>query len=270
MATATMNMTKTNVLLRGSVRARHFARLQPTCISSIREVKKAVANTNEAGRWISFERSLTEALLKSISWPPKPLGDALIVHELNLESIKPLEHLFHRMVFCAKDGLLPDEELSEVLASSERERLFIGGMVDPSSETITLVRGDLSEITAPFSAFPPSGDGTAADFTKFKVVDFGQTVQLGDYEASTDSILYENDAKYRREVRKNLLKSDESFGGSLRRLRIQRQLGRDDFYPLSEKTIARIERGEVNRIQPRTKKILAEKLHVRPEEIAGY
>jgi hypothetical protein len=109
---------------------------------------------------------------------------------------------------------LPDEELGEILQSPRRGDLLIGGFVDDASHTVTLWRGNLDSITVPFSAFPKSGDGTAPDFSRFAVTDCGQTVQFGDYEASTDSILYENDPDYRRTVKKNRLIADSSLGGS--------------------------------------------------------
>ena len=249
---------------------RKFARLQPILVSSVGDVKRTVANTKQTNLWISFERALTDALLRSVDWPTKSLGDVLIVHKPSLANMAVLAKCFHRVAFCDEQGFLPDDELSEVLASPNRDNLLIGGTADKSSKTVTLWRGNLEAVAVPFSAFPPSGDGISADFSEFKITDCGQTIQLGNYEASTDSILYENDAKYRREVRKNLRKHDKSFGSSLRRLRKQRQLGRDDFGPLSDKTIARIERGEVERVHPRTMSILAVKLQVKPEEIGEY
>ena len=51
---------------------------------------------------------------------------------------------------------------------------------------------------APFSIFPKSGDGTAPDFTRLRLTDYGRTIALGDYEASADAILYELDPDYRR------------------------------------------------------------------------
>lgn len=270
MAVATQDKPGTIVLSRGATRIRKFASLQPIPASSVGDVRRTVASTNKTNLWISFERGLTDALLRSVDWPTKSLGDVLIVHKPNLASMAVLAKCFHRVAYCAEQGFLPDDELSEVLASSNRDNLLIGGTVDESSKTVILWRGNLEAIAVPFSMFPPSGDGLSADFSKFKIADCGQTIQLGDYEASTDSILYENDAEYRREVRKNQRKHDKSFGSSLRRLRKQRQLGRDDFSPLSDKTIARIERGEVKRVQSRTMSILAKKLQVEPEEIAEY
>jgi len=135
---------------------------------------------------------------------------------------------------------------------------------------VTLWRGNLDGITVPFSAFPRSGDGTPPDFSQFAVTDCGQTVQFGGYEASTDSILYEFDSDYRRKAKKNLLNRDSSLGGSIRRLRLLRQLRRSDFSPLTDRTIGRIERGESENIQHGTRAILAEKLGVDPDELDTF
>lgn len=166
---------------------------------------------------------------------------------------------------------LRSDELVEALAADNRKDLFIGGSVDPSSQTVTLWRGSLVPLTVPFRAFEPSGDGTTPDFSRFAIADCGQTVQLGDYEAATDALLYEFDPVYRRRVNRERLETEQSFGAALRRLRKQRGLTREDFAPeVAAKTIARIERGEVQRIQKRTLEALARRLQVRPEEIASF
>jgi DNA-binding Xre family transcriptional regulator len=129
----------------------------------------------------------------------------------------------------------------------------------------------LKPLTVPFSGFEKSGTGTMPDFDRFAVIDCGQTVELGDYEAAVDAILYEYDPEYRRRISKRRLREDQSFGASLRRLRKQRGLRREDFEPeLSAKTIARIEQGKVKRIQKRTLSALAERLSVEADEIAAF
>ncbi len=86
-----------------------------------------------------------------------------------------------------------------------------------------------------------------------------------------DAILYEYDPEFRRRISKQRLQEDQSFGASLRRLRKQRGLRREDFEPdLSAKTIARIEQGKVKRIQKKTLNALAEHLSVEPEEIETF
>ena len=126
-------------------------------------------------------------------------------------------------------------------------------------------------LTVPFSAFEKSGDGTRPDFNELSVIDCGQTVQLGDYEAAVDAILYEYDPEYRRRITKQRLREDQSFGASLRRLRKQRGLRREDFEPdLSAKTLARIEQGKVKRIHNKTFNALAKRLSVEPEDIETF
>lgn len=105
------------------------------------------------------------------------------------------------------------------------------------------------------------------------MTDYGQTIQLGSYEAATESLLYEFDPDYRRRIGKERRESDSSFGAALRRLRKQRGLRREDFAPLlSAKTVARIERGEVlpDALRDSTWEILSQKLGVKPEEIETF
>jgi hypothetical protein len=61
------------------------------------------------------------------------------------------------------------------------------------------------------------------------VVDGGQTVRLGEFEAAADAILYAFDAEARRRAKQRSIEKDASFGGALRRLRLQRGLRREDF-----------------------------------------
>lgn len=166
---------------------------------------------------------------------------------------------------------LPAEELLETLAAENREDLFIGGSVDPASQTITLWRGTLDPLTVPFTAFEVSGDGTAPDFLRFSVTDSGQTVRLGEYEAAADALLYEFDPEYRRRINRERQQNEQSFGAALRRLRKQRGLRREDFAPeITARTVARIEQGKVQRIQKKTLECLARRLQVQPDEIATF
>lgn len=93
---------------------------------------------------------------------------------------------------------------------------------------------------------------------------------LGEYEASADGILYEFDADYRRKLHKERLESDRNFGASLRRLRIQRGLKRGDFAPLSAKTLARIERNEVQKPRGKSLRTIAATLQVDPDQIESF
>ena len=66
------------------------------------------------------------------------------------------------------------------------------------------------------------------------------------------------------------IRKDASFGGSLRRLRLQKGLSRSDFAPLSSKTIARLERGEVEVPHGDTLEAIARRLGVPAAEISSY
>ena len=143
--------------------------------------------------------------------------------------------------------------------------------MSPSATSSVFWRGDLTSITVPFAAFPKSGDGIKPDFKKAKIVDCGQTLQLGPYEAAADAILYESDAEYRRKIKGLREESEQSFGASLKRLRKQLGLRREDFAPaVAAKTIARIERNEVATIQAKTRKAISARLGVPAEEIETY
>lgn len=97
-----------------------------------------------------------------------------------------------------------------------------------------------------------------------------QPLRLGRYEAAASALLYEFDPAVRRKMKARELAADRSFGASLRRLRLQRGLARADFPGVAEKSIARIERGEVERPHARNLTKIARALDVSPEEISDY
>lgn len=270
MATKTIERQKTFLLNRRTSCVKWFARLDAESLSSQTRIRDSLAHASRDTLWISFEKALTDALLKSLEWPSPSLGAVLLLHRPDVETLTVLRDCFRDVVFSLNDGFLSSEELGEVLVAENRDNLFIGGTVNPSSKTVTLWRGNLSSLTVPFSAFEPSGDGTKPDFSHFSVTDYGHTIKLGDYEAASDAILYEFDTEYRRELARQRRASEKSFGASLRRLRKQRGLRREDFAPLSPKTIARIEQGKVNQVHGRTLATIAKRLGVEADDIEDY
>jgi hypothetical protein len=181
-----------------------------------------------------------------------------------------LQAMFQRVLSREGVRLLPDEILADVLASEERDDRFIGVMVDHEDQAVILYRGNLEQVVEPFASFPERPHYPKPDFTDVEVTDYGQTLRLGDYEAATSAILYGVDADYRRRYKANLIECDQTFGGSLRRLRLQRGLKRSDFAPLDAKTIERIELSKSPKPRGRTMAIMAERLGVVAEEIETY
>lgn len=166
--------------------------------------------------------------------------------------------------------ILPIAELAEVLKQPHRGDLCIGGAVDQTLGLAVFVRGNLDVVQVPLTRFEPSGDGTEPNFGAFKIIDHGQTLRFGDYEASFDAVLYEVDDTYRRRLQSARRAEEQTFGAALRRLRLQRRVGRDGFPGISSKTIARIERGEVERPHAETLQKIAERLGVSADEIESY
>jgi DNA-binding Xre family transcriptional regulator len=263
--------TQMFLLDRAKKRASSFASLRPRVVSSLADLRTCVTHATRDSLWVSYASDLTDALVRSASTVQPTLGMGLFIHSLDMRTLPALASHFRRIAFTADGGFIPADELAEVLEAKNGSDLFIGGSVDQATETITFWRGDLKALTVPFSAFEKSGDGTHPDFDKFSVIDSGQTVRLGQYEAAVDAVLYENAPEFRRLILKKRFQEERSFGASLRRLRKQRGLRREDFEPeLSAKTIARIEQGKVKRIHAKTLGLLAERLSVSTEEIASY
>ena len=237
------------------------------------EIDEVVRLATSKVVFISLRRASTVALLKSsLSYGHRArLAQLLMIEPPPAESVPSLLGVFGTVLGLGKDSRwLPVEELVKVITGNDAANRFIGGAADLETETIALVRGDRETMVLPFSAFESSGDGREPDFSRLGFSDFGHSVVLGDYEASAEAILYENDAAYRLKLKKERLKSEQSFGASLRRLRLQRKLTQEDFAPLARKTIARIERNEVGKPHGKTLDILAQRLGVNAEQIESY
>ncbi len=229
--------------------------------------------------WISTSKEKTESLLRAATTflashqgKKKVLGSLLMLQPPSVESLPALNTIFRRVVGQVLTfKKLPIEELQEVLFApvEESRDLFIGGLYDPATDTLTLTRGNLEPVVVPLSLFQPSGDA-APDPSDFGVTDYGHTIRLGKYEASAEAILYEVDPDYRRRTNAKRRQEDRGFGPSLRRLRIQKHLTRNDFPGVAAKTIARIERGETGKPQGKTLGVLAKTLAVSPDEIESY
>ncbi|PKB58954.1 MAG: hypothetical protein BZY83_04175 [SAR202 cluster bacterium Casp-Chloro-G2] len=246
------------------------------------EIGATIARTNEDVRelyataasnfvWLAPRHS-DMLLLGNIVGSPKG-NHRLLCLEPTEGSIKHyLDAKFSRVV--SPDDqlkLLPLGEIAEIFASADSEDFFLGGTIDKANDSVILYRGNLEPITLPLSWFEAGPNSPQPDPDDFEIIDFGQTVRLGEFEAGADAILYEFDPSYRRRDKERRLDSDDSFGGALRRLRLQKGLKQSDFSPsLSAKEVGRIERGEVKTVHQKTLDSLALHLGVAPEEIETY
>jgi hypothetical protein len=166
--------------------------------------------------------------------------------------------------------LLPIDELADVLGSSHRADLFVGGAGALGDAVVILYRGNLEPVIVPLAWFRTRPGGPKPDLNRLAVTDSGQTVRLGEYEAATDAILYEFDGAYRRRAKRREIERDSSLGGALRRLRLQKGLQRTDFPGLTAKEIGRIERGEVRKPHASTLTTLAKRLGIPAKQLSTY
>ncbi len=248
---------------------RHFSELNPTRLSTRKDVERMSGHPGLA-LWIARHGVTSAWLGRAMAARSRPRRDWLLFLEAPTPTaLTMLRTLFDRVV-APPATFLPLDELAEVLASDERGDLCIGGMVDPASEVVTLYRGDLRSVTVPLSLFGATPDGLAPDPAAFSVTDYGRTLAFGDYEAAFDVVLYERDSDYRRRLKEQRLAKDQGFGPSLRRLRLQRALRQSDFPGITTKTVARIERGEVETPSAKTLAILAERLGVEADQLAEF
>lgn len=193
---------------------------------------------------------------------PAPIAEPLLVEALH--------RYFRRIIEPTPSlSLLGPAGLAAVLATEHPEDYVIGAQVVRDVGVI-LVRGLLDTLVVPIGAFAPSPTGVAPDFSRVAVIDDGQAIAFGEYEATVDAILYERDAEYRRRAKARELAADHSFGAALRRLRLLRGLKQSDFAPLDEREIRRLERNEIEVPRRETRRVLARRLGVAFEEISSY
>jgi len=250
--------------------AADFPAESPGSPVEVREAYERLGNRRNPVVWVAEDVLPLVALANGIQ-PLKSEQRLLILDEPSAPRRELLHLLFRVVVAPGKSvTMLPIEELREVLAYDRRTELFIAGMIDQAAELAVLYRGNLTPVVVPFAWFVRRNPTPRPNFRDFELTDYGQSVRFGDYEAATDLILYDFDAEYRRRAKERQLKLDDSLGGCIRRLRLIRGLSREDFPGVSEKQIARIERGEIANVRAKTLAAIASALKVRPEEIRSY
>lgn len=219
--------------------------------------------------WIAPDAQAIHVILDAL--PARPSVDQrLLCLRARRGDGHALLHATFRFVVSADEGtrLAPTAELREILGSVRRAELFVG--INMSEEAVVLYRGNLEPLIVPLQWFPTHARASRPDASALAVTDFGQTIRMGEYEIAADAILYEFDQAYRRQIKNRQLHADPSFGGALRRLRLQKGLRQSDFPGLTAKEIARIERGEVERPRKRTLTLIAKRLGVSVAEISTY
>jgi hypothetical protein len=238
--------------------------------SSPSDVTEAFADVPPRSVWIARDA----AFVNWLGQQPRSAARTdfrLIVLSRLAPSTRELTGVYFRHVLQpdANMSMLAADQLLEVLDADNRRDLFVAGLVDEGQQQVLLYRGDLDPLTVPVTWFAGGPKSPVADPDHLQIADYGHTVRLGAFEAAADAILYEHDRDYRRRTRRLELESDATLGGSIRRLRLQRGLARGEF-PVSEKTIARVERNDVQRPRAKTLAAIAETLGVPMDELASY
>lgn len=240
-------------------------------LTTQREVRQAFSEASSR-LFVAFDSA---ELLRSLGNQPAMMHHRLLLLEKRdqrAEARTTMLAAFFRAMVVSDAGLsfLPIEELAEVLAAPNAADLAIATGYDEEAESIYVIRGNLDRLIIPTSSFVATPNGPEPVFEGVKVIDYGNALALGEYEASMDALLYEQDSNFRRELRKRQLENDDSFGASVRRLRIQRGLKRSDIPGISDKQVARIERGETENPQAETLNALAAALAVSVEELGDF
>jgi hypothetical protein len=221
--------------------------------------------------WLAVDLSSADMLLGEVREQKPRFFGRLAVLERATPSIVALGTKYFTTVV-TQPGLiwLPNHQVIRTINSDDAADRVVAGMVDKDAGNLLLYRGDLQPVVAPLDSIKPRL-GVEPNFNDFEIIDWGHSLRFGEFEASVDSILYENDADYRRRIRQRRHADEKTFGASLRRLRRQREMRQSDFEPdVAAKTIARLENDEVEKPHGQTLQRIADALGVAPEEIETY
>ena len=251
--------------------ASEAARLGPAvqAVNSAAEFRTALLHRK--ARWFAYRESVLSGLLGQMVEPQETWHRLLLLQRPSPGRREVLRAVF-RVVVTPDDAmkLLGAEDLEEILKAESPEDYFIAGMVDRDDNMLVLYRGNLDRMLVPLDFFVKKVGPAKPDFTDFEIIDAGQTLKFGGYEAASSAVLYEFDADARKRMKDREREQDETFGGALKRLRLSKGLSRSDFPGLDAKTVARIERNEVLAPHEDTIAILAKRLGVKPGAINTY
>ncbi len=206
-----------------------------------------------------------DAIAHAVVSSPRKAG-VLVIPWLPRAEIFPfLLRGFHRVLpLCITAFPENAKRLCDAIMAAEPARL-IGAVSDMALAAVTLFRADLSAICVPQHWFDQSGD--MADMRALKLEEDGSVVKIGSRRWESHHIIRDFDANFRRTLRRMELTKNNSLGGLIRSTRTQRRLGRDEFPGIDSKTIARIERNEINRPQRETLRLIAQTLGLPVEQL---
>jgi hypothetical protein len=243
---------------------------RPRRLRSRKAVAAALASAGRREVWVLRSHARFSDLVRAISQVTPEVTRAWLVSYVRPDPAvaRMVASRFERVLLSAP-AMVPPDELEEILSAPRRSDYCVGAEWSEGTDTLALWRGDLSVLVVPMSDFPARA-GTAPDPSDLAVEDCGQTIRMGEYEASFDAILFDRDPAYRRHARKRMIASAQGLGASIRRLRLRSGVARSDFPGLDEKTLARIEREEVAKPHAKTLRTIARRLGVGVDELAAH
>ena len=213
-------------------------------VEQVDEALNSVVSSRGTHFLMVSSRPLALDLLEKMGRKTMGRRHVVVSHEeLSAAEIQVARHYFRQALSPGQVVLLDPKELAEVVRAESSADLFVALTYEPSTASFVFFRGDGTSLVVSASAFERTADGVSPDFSAAEIVDYGQTVKMGEYEAAVEAILYENDKSARRRMRARARDLDQSLGASIRRLRLQRGLSQADF-SVGEKTIGRVERNE--------------------------
>ena len=183
------------------------------------QIKTAISKSFVAD-WVAVDRKaadelVEEAVIRSESIPSRAapyLGNLILLEKPDFDMLPPAQSFFKNIAWTHTPANWARDDLMEILRSPDAKTRIVGGMVNVRRNTLTIYRGDLRALTVSLSVFKPTSDGVRIDPTRFAVGDGGIWISLGEFEASTEMVLYMADPEFRRKLNAKRKAEERTFG----------------------------------------------------------
>jgi hypothetical protein len=249
---------------------RPVSEAQPNFLESYERVVDALRRSSMNQVWVVASNKRFADLVRAVTHGQRAVYRSVLFSYSRPDDATAvlLESSFGRLLL-GPHATVPIEDLVGILREEHPEDFCIAAQWIKDAKAVALWRGDFKMLTVPLAWFERESV-TKPDPTRLSVEDSGLTIRMGDYEAAFDAVLYEQDAAARKRMRGRMRAQDRTLGGSVWRLRTMRGVRRDEFGEIDEKTIARIERGEVQKPQRGTLEVIASRLGVGVDDLESY
>ena len=217
---------------------------------------------------VGLRRLLETALAQKPRFQDTVIAPALI----DPQTAAPVRAVFDEVATGAEFGFLAEADLVAALRAQDKADRAVGACYNAATELLVFFTGDAKRLVVPVATIAEDKVMGKPDLQAVALIDGGKTVTFGRrYRVTFEDIRIGLDPVYRTAVRQRDREQDLTFGGGLRRARIDKGFEQKDF-GLSDRTLRRIETGIIKEsgIRLATRKLIEKKLGMTFDEIRRY